>query len=1105
MKEKQFKDIPSQVDFIKLEHSVLKFWEEEDIFQKLVDKNKGNEPWSFLDGPITANNPMGVHHAWGRTLKDMFQRYHAMMGYDLRYQNGFDCQGLWVEVEVEKELGFSSKRDVEEFGIEKFVNMCKDRVKKYSAIQTEQSKRLGYWMDWENSYFTMSDENNYTIWSFLKKLFDRGKVYRGTDVVPWSGRSGTSYSQMEIIEGRKLVSHDSVFVRFPIKGRENEYLLVWTTTPWTLTSNVAVACNIKLDYVKLESNDGSFYYFAKENLEFKRLEKQFQEKKLWIDGIPKLKTIAQIFKERGGYNIVDTIKGEDMLGWEYEGPFDHLDAQNHIGGYPFENEKLKDKGLNAVSCHKVIDGGKDSIGNDVVVAGEGTGLVHIAPGCGAIDNKISKKIGIVEIAPLNDEGCYLEGFDYLTGLVATHSDTKDKILKDLKNRKFLLHVEKYPHIYPHCWRSGDELVYRSVEEWYIDMDWRDEIKGLVGQINWIPEWGHDREMEWLDNMGDWMISKKRFWGLALPIWKFEDDTFYVVGSKEELKELAVEGWDEFEGKSPHRPWIDKVKIKHPKSGLIGARIPDVGNPWLDAGIVPYSTLSYNEDREYWDKWFPADFVVECFPGQFRNWFYSLLAMSTVMEKKPPFKTLLGHALVKDETGRDMHKSWGNAIWFDDAAEKMGVDVMRWLYANQNPEHNLHFGYSIADDIRKNLITLWNTYSFFVTYANLDHFNPSEDMVSENDYTDLDRWILSKTQDLIREANNCYQTFKVFNLMKLVNKFIDDLSNWYVRRSRRRFWRSENNTDKLAAYSALYQTLTDLIKVLAPVAPYITDHIYGNLVLSLNSKDKPRSIHLCEFPKFNEELYDADLVNKIDSIISIVGLGRSARNRANIKNRQPLQNLYVYLSNDKDLSEDKLAQKEILEELNIKTCHFVQNPADIIHYDIKPNFQSLKERFDSKMKDVISELNKMDDDKKMAMLNDGGSILISINGDEEKITKNELIIDEISKDGLSASSYGGMVVAIDKNISDRLLKEGIVRDIIRHIQNFRKESGLEVQDRIEVAIQGDASILDAINENKNYLMNEILAVSIGSDVLNSKYIKKIELDGLSIEIGISISN
>ena len=849
MKKKNFKDISPKVDFIQLEHDIIKLWNEKKIFSKLVEKNSGNKTWSFMDGPITANNPMGVHHAWGRSLKDIFQRYHAMKGYDQRYQNGFDCQGLWVEVEVEKELGFSSKKDIEDFGIEKFVQMCKDRVEKYSAIQTEQSKRLGYWMDWDNSYFTMSDENNYTIWSFLKKLFERGKIYKGTDVVPWSGRSGTSYSQMEIIEGRKLVAHDSVFVRFPLKNRENEYLLVWTTTPWTLTSNVSVACNVKLDYVKVESNDGSIYYFAKENLEFKRLEKQFQEKKLWIDGVPKLKTIAQIFKERGGYTVVDTIKGKDMVDWEYEGPFDHLDAQNNLGGYPFENEKLKEKGLNAVKCHRVIDGGKDSIGNDVVVAGEGTGLVHIAPGCGAIDNKIGKKIGIVEIAPLNDEGHYLEGFNELTGLLATDSKTKDIIIDDLKNRSILFHVEKYPHIYPHCWRSGDELVYRSVEEWYIDMDWRDEIKQLVGQINWIPEWGHDREMEWLDNMGDWMISKKRFWGLALPIWRFEDGSFYVIGSKEELKELAVEGWDEFEGKSPHRPWIDKVKIKHPDSGLIGTRIPDVGNPWLDAGIVPFSTLSYNEDKDYWKKWFPADFVVECFPGQFRNWFYSLLAMATVMEKKPPFKTLLGHALVKDETGRDMHKSWGNAIWFEDAAEKMGVDVMRWLYASQNPEHNLNFGYNIADDVRKNLITLWNTYSFFITYANLDGFDPQIDMVKYEDYTNLDKWIISKMHDLIKEADEAYSSYKVFQLMKSITKFIDDLSNWYVRRSRRRFWRSENNIDKKAAYSALYQVLLDLTKVMSPIIPFVSEKIYQNLVIQ---KGKEESIHLCDFPIFEKE-------------------------------------------------------------------------------------------------------------------------------------------------------------------------------------------------------------------------------------------------------------
>jgi len=1101
MKKKKFKDISPQIDFIKLEHEIIKLWNEKKIFSKLVEKNRGNKTWSFLDGPITANNPMGVHHAWGRSLKDIFQRFHAMKGYDLRYQNGFDCQGLWVEVEVEKELGFSSKKDIEDFGIEKFVDMCKDRVRKYSKIQTEQSKRLGYWMDWENSYFTMSDENNYTIWSFLKKLFERDKIYKGTDVVPWSGRSGTSYSQMEIIEGRKLVAHDSVFVRFPLKNKKNEYLLVWTTTPWTLTSNVAVACNIKLDYVKLESNDGSIYYIAKENLEFKRLEKQFQEKKLWIDGVPKLKTIAQIFKERGGYSVLDTIKGEDMIGWEYEGPFDHLDAQNHLGGYPIENVELKNKGLNAIACHRVIDGGKDSIGNDVVVSGEGTGLVHIAPGCGAIDNKISKKIGIVEIAPLSDEGSYIDGFGELTGLIATDPKTKDKILSDLKDRKFLIYVEKYPHIYPHCWRSGDELVYRSVEEWYINMDWRDEIKNLVSQINWIPEWGQERELEWLDNMGDWMISKKRFWGLALPIWKFNDGTFYVVGSKEELKELAVEGWDEFEGKSPHRPWIDKVKIKHPDSGLIGSRIPDVGNPWLDAGIVPFSTLSYNEDKEYWNKWFPADFVVECFPGQFRNWFYSLLAMATVMEQKAPFKTLLGHALVKDETGRDMHKSWGNTIWFEDAAEKMGVDVMRWLYASQNPEHNLNFGYSIADDVRKNLITLWNTYSFFVTYANLDEFDPENDIVSFEEYTDLDKWIISKMQNLIKESNVCYSEFRVFHLMKYVTKFIDDLSNWYVRRSRRRFWRSENNIDKKAAYSALYEVLNDLIKILSPIVPFVTEKMYQNLIINKGSRE---SIHLCDFPVFNEKLYNQELINNIDFIISIVSLGRSARNRANIKNRQPLQKVFIYTPNSKDIILDEAAQKEIMEELNIKECNFIETADEIVSFEIKPNFASLKERFDSEMKEVIEKINQIDNSDKMKMINNGG-ILINLNGNEERISRDELVINEVSKDGISTSSLNGVVVGVDINISDKLLKEGIVRDVIRHVQNFRKESDFRVQDRINISIISNDSIIDAIEENIEYFKNEILAISISFEVVNSAYSKKIELNGVTLELGISVSN
>ncbi len=523
--------VKTKVDFIRQEHEILKFWEDNNIFDKRRKLNSGNSTWSFFDGPITSNNPMGVHHAWGRSLKDIYNRYRAMCGFDLRYQNGFDCQGLWVEVEVEKELGFSSKYDIIEFGIEKFVNLCKERVMKYSKVQTEQSKRLGYWMDWDNSYYTMSDENNYAIWGFLKKLWRENKIYKGHDVVPWSGRSGTSYSQMEIIEGRKLVSHRAVFIRFPIKNKEKEFLLVWTTTPWTLTSNVVVGVNVNLDYVKIRSKDGSIYYFAKDNLKFPRLEKQFNDKKQWIDGIPKLKTLAQIFKERGGYEILDTIKGSKMVGWEYEGPYDHFSAQNQKGGHPENINKNASSSESGVMQHRVIDPGKDNIGSDIVNAGEGTGIVHMAPGCGDIDHRIGQKLNLVNIAPLDDQAVFIDGFDWLTGLNATNTDTITKIIEDLKSRDYLLYVEEYPHVYPHCWRSGDELVFRLVDEWYINMDWRNKIKKIVDDINWIPEWGRDREHEWLDNMGDWMISKKRFWGLALPIWTFEDGSFYVVGSK----------------------------------------------------------------------------------------------------------------------------------------------------------------------------------------------------------------------------------------------------------------------------------------------------------------------------------------------------------------------------------------------------------------------------------------------------------------------------------------------------------------------------------------------------------------------------------------------
>jgi|TARA_B100001996_G_scaffold370839_1_gene345553 isoleucyl-tRNA synthetase len=1095
------KKVDPQVDFVKLEHSVLDFWEKNDIFNKRVALNKGKNPWSFIDGPITANNPMGVHHAWGRTIKDMMNRYKAMCGFDLRYQNGFDCQGLWVEVEVEKELGFKSKRDVEEYGIEKFVNLCKDRVKKYSAIQTEQSKRLGYWMDWDNSYYTMSDENNYTIWSMLKKLFEDDKIYRGMDVVPWSGKSGTSYSQMEIIEGRKLVAHESVFVRFPILDRENEYLLVWTTTPWTLTSNVMAAVNVDLEYVKLRASDGSLYYFAKDNLEFQRLEKQFSDKKQWIDGVPKLKTISQIFKERGGYEIEGTVKGSELVGLKYSGPFDEMEAQSELGGYPFTDDNLKSKGMNGVNTHQVIDAGKDSIGNDVVVAGEGTGIVHMAPGCGDIDYKIGKKMGFINIAPLDAEAKFMDKFGWLSGLVATEKETIDKIISDLKERGFLLYSEQYPHVYPHCWRSGDELVFRMVDEWYINMDWRNRIKKVVDQIKWIPDWGKDRENEWLDNMGDWMISKKRFWGLALPIWEFEDDTFLVIGSKEELKDLAVEGWDKFEGQSPHRPWIDNIKIKHPKSGLIGSRILDVGNPWLDAGIVPYSTLNYNDDKTYWEKWFPGDFVVESFPGQFRNWFYSLLALSTVMENKAPFKTLLGHALVKDETGRDMHKSWGNAIWFDDAAEEIGVDVMRWMYANQNIEHNLLFGYGPANEVRRKLLTLWNVYSFFATYAALDKFSPIDTKIKDSDLTLLDKWILAKSNVLVKEAVNAFENYRVDKFIQKYEKFLDDLSNWYIRRNRRRFWKSENDIDKTAAYHTLYHVLLTSVKIVAPILPFMSEKIYQNLVCNIDNS-LPESIHLCDYPVIDDKKIDQKMVEQVDTIRKIVELGRSARNKAELKIRQPLKELCFHLS-DNSVEEFIIEnQKIILEELNVKKIKYVKSTDKLIAYEIKPNLPLIGQDYGKELPAIKDAIIKMDSDKIVSDLNQSGEVEIPISSNSIVLKRDAFLINKESKKGYTSESDGNITVGLSTELTEKLIQEGIVRDVIRHVQIMRKNANFAVEDRINIYGSFDGQIGDAIKAYKDYFKNETLTVNMIDEFQSGEYEESFEIKGTSIKIGIN---
>lgn len=1129
-----FEKVETQVDFPAQEREIQLFWDRTQAFEKLREKNHNGKPWSFLDGPITANNPMGVHHAWGRTYKDAFQRYHAMLGKKLRYQNGFDCQGLWVEVEVEKELGLKSKRDIEnlipgdkEGSIDKFVQMCKDRVNKFARIQTNQSIRLGYWMDWDKeedwakpaderrSYFTMSEENNYTIWTFLKKCFDRGLIYRGSDVMPWSGRGGTAYSQMEVVEGRKLTVHAAPFVRMPIKGRDNEYLLVWTTTPWTLTSNVACAVNPQLEYVKVRAKkDGAAYWFAKANLEFQRQEKEFKEgfgkaEWSWPKQVPKLKPIAQIFKEQGGYEIEDTQLGSTLVGLEYIGPFDHLPAQNEAGGLPADPLLLDRCG---VSCHRVIDGGRDIEGNPNVVAGEGTGIVHIAPGCGDIDHVMGKANGLVAIAPLDDEAKFFPAFGDFQGLDATERSTAEKVFAHLREKGMLLAVEEYPHIYPHCWRTGVELVFRPVDEWFIGMSWRQEIMDLVQKVNFLPESinGRARELDWLKNMGDWMISKKRFWGLALPIWVDDNDPtqFEVIGSREELKNRAVEGWDEFEGHSPHRPYIDKVKIRNPKTGNLMTRIKDVGNPWLDAGIVPYSTMGYNRDRAEWEKWFPADLITECFPGQFRNWFYAILSMSTMMSNRLPFNVLLGHALVRDQNGEEMHKSKGNSIPFEGAAndgyeiknskgvvEKhppMGADLIRWIFSRTNPATNINFGPVTADEVRARFVLkLWNTYAFFCNYARLDKFDPNAPQVPLKDRPDIDRWILSDLQKLIAFARKSFENHDLAALCLEAERFIDDkVSNWYVRRNRRRFWKAEQGPDKLAAYQTLHQVLLTFTKLLAPIMPFLTETIYRNLV---DAGD--HSIHHENYPLPDEKMIDEVLSEDMGALLHLVTLGSASRNTVKIKVRQPLAELRVLPGNDADRRAILRFADQLCEELNLKKASLHDASAGpLLVPEIKANAKNLGPRFGQRLKDVQQAILKADPLELLKNSQAGAPFQLVHGAETFDLEPADLFISLKAQEGWTGVADRDTQVALDTRITEVLALEGMARDIIRQVQDLRKKSGLEMEDRIILHLETASELLGkSIAGHRDYIASETLVLNYSATAPTDAQVAQVKIE------------
>jgi isoleucyl-tRNA synthetase len=1040
-----FETVPTKVDFPALEREILQWWKDTDAFNKLRKKLANAPRWSFIDGPITANNPMGVHHAWGRTYKDLYQRYKAMRGYNQRWQNGFDGQGLWVEVEVEKELGFTSKRDIERYGIAEFVQRCKERVLKFAAIQTQQSIRLGYWMDWDNSYHTMSDENNYTIWLFLKKCHQRGLIYRGHDVMPWCPRCGTGISEHEIAtEGYQELVHRSVFLRFPLVGRSHEHLLVWTTTPWTLTSNVAAAVHPDLTYVAVKQGD-DVYYLSKG---------------------------ALANAMRGPYQVIRTLRGSEMVGWTYQGPFDEIPPLTGV-------------------THTIIPW-------EEVGEAEGTGIVHIAPGCGKEDFALGKQHNLAVIAPLDEFGVFEEGFGWLSGL--TWAEAAQPIFDSLKSKGLLYRLEDYRHRYPVCWRCGTELVFRLVDEWFISMEQlRYEIMEVTKRIRWIPEFGLERELDWLRNMDDWMISKKRYWGLALPIYVCTDcGKFDVVGSEEELKERAVEGWEQFEGHSPHRPWIDAVKIRCPFCGSLAARIPDVGNPWLDAGIVPYSTLNYRHDRAYWSQWFPADFITESFPGQFRNWFYSLLTMSTVLENREPFKTCFGYALLRDEKGEEMHKSKGNAIWFDDAAERMGVDVMRWLYCGANPTQNLNFGYGLGDETRRRFILpLWNVYSFFVTYARLDKWLPGaaaqrQGFLTPSRLSLLDRWILSELQQLIVTMTERLDDYDAYAAVRAAEAFVENLSNWYVRRSRRRFWKSESDADKDAAYATLYECLVTLCKLLAPFIPFLTEAMYQNLVRRVDNT-APESVHHNDWPTPRYDLLDHEVIADMQLVLRVVGLGRAARSKANLRIRQPLANMLVKVRKPEEEVVLERVQDIVLDELNIKAMDYIREESELVSFVVKPRYNLLGPRFGKRMPAVASALSALDQNSLGRSVRAGQSITLMVEGEEVIISPDELEVRVMEREGYATAEEDGYLVGVNTTLTADLVQEGLAREVVRHVQDLRKEANFDIADRIILAYDAPDIVSQAIARFADYIKQETLAVDLRTGHLPDGVSRTVEVD------------
>jgi isoleucyl-tRNA synthetase len=1006
-----FAPLPDKPDHDALELELLETWEREGTFDRLRELNRGGPRFSFVDGPVTANRyVLGVHTAWGRTLKDVFQRYKALRGFDQRYQNGFDCQGLWIEVGVERELGLNSKREIEDYGLAEFARRCREVVVRSSRALTEGSIRLGQWMDWGNDYFTFSDTNIEYIWRFLRLVHERGRLYKGHRSTEWCPRCGTSLSQHELTQSGVYQerSDPSLFVRFPLLDRPGESIVIWTTTPWTLPANVAAAVKPDAEYGLRESGE-------------------------WV---AVMRYADESFARR--------VRGAELVGLRYRGPFDDLGPGSEVD-------------------HRVIPW-------DDVSLEEGSGVVHIATGAGQEDFELGRIHDLPVLSPVDESGRFYDSYGWLHGLSTV--EAADQIVGWLAEKGVLLEAGTYLHRYPHCWRCDTPLIWRVTDDWMIAVDeLRPTLLEANATVEWTPEYMGKRMDDWLRNMGDWNISRRRYYGLPLPIYECACGHVTVVGSKADLAERAVSGLDQLE--ELRRPWIDEVLIRCEACGETVRRITEVGDVWLDAGIVPFSTLGWENsewirqgyatgaakgltkadlpDHAYWERWFPADWVSEM-REQIRLWFYAQLFMSVTLTGRAPFRKVLGYEKMLDEKGREMHSSWGNTIDAPEAFARMGADVMRWQFCAQPPERNLLFGFGPAHEIQRRLLTLWNSARFLLDYANVGGWRPDWAALESGpggELQPLDRWLVSRTNELVRETTEAYEAYLTVDVVRAFESFFEDLSNWYIRRSRRRFWDGD-----AAALATLWYALAQGLRVIAPVMPFLADHLFRRLTAP--AEGAPESVHLAGWPEVREP--DSELLAEVAELRRVVELGRQARSSVGVALRQPLRTLVVEGAPLAERHADELA-----EELRVRAVEF--GPVDASELRVKPHLPVLGPKLGKDLASVRAALEAGDFEELP-----GGGFRVA----GHDLGPEEVLVERRGKEGWAVASSDGVTVALDAHLDDELRDLGRVYNLIHRVNSLRKEMGLELTDRIRLTLpESDASLL----EHQDWIARETLAVSV----------------------------